>query len=262
MKHTNGNGNGAGADDRQGDAVQRSYNTLIKLHRTAVLAGDRMACIALAAEANPWHLPAYFFRFDGGKVRLRRAAEIRTGGDLEDIEFDTAVKMADDVQCKHWIQDAIDAYDRAGRFDELERVALELDARPLDKRLEVQLHPEHGMDAEAILKAAAADFANWVPFDFRRFRHPARAQYENGLHTLNAEHWKTQVRRARGIVEERERIAEATRHRQRIRDEVRGEVSREVRAEVAAELQEIISAEPTKAVREVLGHITCRLLGR
>ena len=67
MKHTNGAG--AGADDRQGDAVQRSYNTLIKLHRTAVLAGDRMACIALAAEAKPWHLPAYLFRFDGGKVQ-------------------------------------------------------------------------------------------------------------------------------------------------------------------------------------------------
>ncbi len=64
MKHTNGNG--AGADDRQGDAVQRSYNTLLKLHRTAVLAGDRMACIALAAEADPWTLPGFFFRFDGG----------------------------------------------------------------------------------------------------------------------------------------------------------------------------------------------------
>ena len=260
MKHTNGNG--AGADDRQGDAVQRSYNTLLKLHRTAVLAGDRMACIALAAEAKPWHLPAYLFRFDGGKVRLRRAAEIRTGGDMEDIEFDTAVKMADDVQCKHWIQDAIDAYDRAGRFDVLERVALELDRRPVDQRLEVQLHPEHGMDAGKILKAAAADFANWVRFDFRRFRHPARAQYENGLHTLNAEHWKAHVRRARGVAEERERIAEATRHRQRIRDEVRGEVAAEVRAEVAAELQEIINAEPTTAVREVLGRIACRLLGQ
>ncbi len=182
---------------------------------------------------------------------------------MEDIEFDTAVKMADDVQCKRWIQDAIDAYDRAGRFDELEPVALELDRRPVDKRLEVQLHPEHGMDADNILKAAAADFANWVPFDFRRFRHPARAQYENGLHTLNAEHWKAQVRRARGIVEERERIAEATRHRQRIRDEVRGEVDVEVRAEVAAELQEIIHAEPTRAaVREVLERIAARLLGR
>ncbi len=258
MKHTNGNG--AGADDRQGDAVQRSYNTLLKLHRTAVLAGDRMACIALAAEAKPWTLPGFFFRFDGGEVKLRRAAEIRTGGDMEDIEFDTAVKMADDVQCKHWIQNAIDAYDRAGDFDVLERVALELDARPLDKRLEVQLHPEHGMDAAHLLKAAAADFANWVPFDFRRFRHPARAQYENGLHTLNAEHWKAQVQRARGIVEERERIAEATRHRQRIRDEVRGEVGVEVRAAVAAELQEILNAEPTKAVREVLGRIACRLI--
>ena len=62
-----------------------------KLHRTAVLAGDRMACIALAVEADPWTLPAYLFRFDGGQVRLRRAEAIRCGGDLEAVEFHIAV---------------------------------------------------------------------------------------------------------------------------------------------------------------------------
>ena len=267
MKHTHGNGNGAGAEsDRaggpKGDAVKRSHDTLCKLHRTAKLAGDQMACIALAVEADPWILPDHFFRFDAGQVRLRRAEAIRTGGDMEDIEFHIAVKMADDVQCKHWIQEAIDAYDRAGRFEELEQVALELDRRPAEKRLEVQLHPEHGMDAEKILKVEPGCFTHWVPFDFRRFRHPARAQYENGLHSLNAEHWKTQVRRARGIVEERERIAEATRQRQRIRDELRGEVSAEVRAAVAGELQEIIDSEPSPAVRGPMERIAARLLGQ
>ena len=255
MKHTNGNGNAAGADpsgaDRAGDAVKRSFDTLCTLHRTAKLAGDPMACIALAVEADPWILPDHFFRFDSGEVRLRRVSAIRTGGDMEPVEFHTAVKMADDVQCKQWIQEAIDAYDRAGRFEELERVALELDRRPADKRLEVQLHPEHGMEAEKILKVEPGCFSNWLPFDFRRFRHPARAQYENGLYTLNAEHWKAQVRRARGVVAERERLAKATRQRQRIRDELRGEVSAEVRAEVAAELQ---------AVRGALERIAARLL--
>ena len=262
MKQTDGAGNGAGADDgRQGDAVKRSYETLCMLHRTAVLAGDRMACIALAVEADPWTLPAYLFRFDGGQVRLRRASEIRTGGDMEAVEFHLAVRMADDVQCKHWIQEAIDAADKAGDFAQLERVALELDGRPADKRLEVQLHPGHGMDAEKILKVEPGCFNHWVPFDFRRFRHPARAQYENGLYTLNAEHWKQQVRRARGIVEERERIAAAKRERERIRDRLRDEVSAEVRAEVAAELQEIIP-ESSAPVRGALERIVCRLQGR
>ena len=260
MKQTDGAGNEAGADDgRQGDAVKRSYETLVTLHRTAVLAGDRMACIALAVEADPWQLPAYLFRFDGGQVRLRRASEIRTGGDLEDIEFHIAVRMADDVQCKRWIQEAIDAADKAGDFEQLELVALELDRRPADTRLEVQLHPEHGMDAEKVLKVEPGCFSNWVPFDFRRFRHPARGQYENGLHTLNAEHWKQQVRRAREIVQEREQIAAARRERERIRDQLRGEVSAEVRAEVAAELQEIIP-ESSAPVAGALERIACRLL--
>ena len=179
---------------------------------------------------------------------------------MEAVAFPTAVKMADGVQCPRWVQETIDTYDRAGDFEQLEPVALELDRRPADKRLEVQLHPEHGMDAAKILKVEPGCFSHWVPFDFRRFRHPARAQYENGLYTLNAEHWKQQVRRARGIVAERERLAEATRQRQRIRDELRGEVSAKIRAEVAAELQEVIGSAP--AVRGPLERIAARLLGQ
>ena len=254
MKHTNGNG--AGADDLQGDAVKRSYNTLVKLHRTAKLAGDADACVALQREAHPWTFPAYFFRFDAGEVRLRRGCEIRTGGDLDDIEFHVAVKMADEVQCKQWIQEAIDAYDRAGRFDELEKVALELDRRPASGRLERQLHPHHGLDAAKIVKVEPGCFSNWLAFDLRRLDSPARARYHNGLHTLNATYWQEQVDRAREVLQERERIAEATRRRQRARDEVR----REVHIEVAAELQEIANAEPTKAGREVVGRIAARLL--
>ena len=266
MKQTDGAGNGAGAGrdadaSRQGDAVKRPHDVLVALHRTAVLAGDRMACIALAFEAKPWPLPAYLFRFDGGQVRLRRAEAIRCGGDLEDIEFHIAVKMADDVQWKRWIQEAIDAADKAGDFEQLELVALELDRRPADKRLEVQLHPEHGMDAERIVKVEPGCFNHWVPFDFRRLDHPARAQYENGLHTLNGEHWKQQVRRAREVVAERERIAAARRERERIRDNLRGEVAAEVRGEVAAELQEILRAESSAAVRGSLERIVCRLHG-
>ena len=64
------------------------------------------------------------------------------------------------------------------------------------------------------------------------------------------------MRRARGVVAERERLAEATRLRHRIRDELRGEV----RAEVAAELQKIIAAESAPAAREILGCIADRLL--
>ena len=250
MKQTDGAGNGAGAGrdadaSRQGDAVKRPHDVLVALHRTAVLAGDRMACIALAFEAKPWPLPAYLFRFDGGQVRLRRAEAIRCGGDLEDVEFHIAVKMADAVQWKRWIQEAIDAADKAGDFEQLELVALELDRRPADKRLEVQLHPEHGMDAEKIVKVEPGCFNHWVPFDFRRLDHPARAQYENGLYTLNGEHWKQQVRRAREVVAERER--------DRIRDNLRGEV--------AAELQEILRAESSAAVRGSLERIVCRLHG-
>ena len=262
MKQTDGAGNGAGADaGRQGDAVKRSYETLVELHRTAVLAGDRMACIALAVEADPWTLPAYLFRFDGGQVRLRRAEAIRTGGDLEDIEFHIAIRMADGVQWKGWIQEAIDAADKAGDFEQLELVALELDRRPADRRLEVRLHPEHGMDAARIVKVEPGCFNHWVPFDFRRFRHPARAQYENGLHTLNGEHWKQQVRRAREVVAERARIAAAKQERDRIRDNLRDEVAAEVRVEVAAELQEILRAESSAAVRGPLERIVCRLHG-
>ena len=69
------------------------------------------------------------------------------------------------------------------------------------------------------------------------------------------------MRRARGIVEERERIAAAKRERDRIRDGLRGEVSAEVRAEVAAELQEIIP-ESSASVRGALERIVCRLQGR
>ena len=86
---------------------------------------------------------------------------------------------------------------------------------------------------------------------------------ENGLHTLNGEHWKQQVRRAREIVAG----AGADRGGQRgnrgsgsrIRDELRGEVSAAVRAEVAAELQEIIRAESSAAVRGALERIAARL---
>ena len=195
--------------------MKRSFDTLCRLHRTAVLAGDQMACIALAVEADPWVLPDYLSSAstaDRSEAAAGRGDPF-TGGDMEAVAFHTAVKMADGVQCTQ-LDSGGHRRLRTGPadFEELELGGAGTGPPSSGPAAGVSvLYPEHGMDAEKILKVEPGCFTHWVPFDFRRFRHPARAQYENGLYSLNAEHWKQQVRRAKGIVAERERLAEATR---------------------------------------------------